>query len=208
MEYAHRMWGRLIGAVFLGPAGYFWAKGYLTKGQKVRVGIFGSLIALQGLMGWYMVKSGLEERFDGPSDVPRVSQYRLASHLGLALVLYTGFLYSALDILAPAQKVAVDIYNHPVIKDGITKGIKTFKILVHSTKGLIFLTALSGAFVAGLDAGLIYNTFPKMADQWVPDEILALRPAFKNFTENPVTVQFDHRVLVIMPLFNSYYHFY
>ncbi|KYN09885.1 Cytochrome c oxidase assembly protein COX15 like protein [Trachymyrmex cornetzi] len=195
MEYLHRMWGRLIGAVFIIPATYFWYKGMLKRGMKTRVVALGSLIGLQGLMGWYMVKSGLEDRFIEPSDIPRVSQYRLAAHLGLALLLYTGFLYNALDHLIPAQKITTN-FSDTTIANNTLKALKRFKGLIHSTKGLVFITALSGAFVAGMDAGLIYNTFPKMADKWIPDDILAISPVLKNFTENPATVQFDHRILV------------
>nr|XP_012232806.1 PREDICTED: cytochrome c oxidase assembly protein COX15 homolog [Linepithema humile] len=196
MEYLHRMWGRLIGAVFIIPATYFWSKGMLKRGMKTRVVTLGLLIGLQGLMGWYMVKSGLEDRFVEPSDVPRVSQYRLAAHLGLALLIYTGFLYNALDYLIPAKKLAVNFSNSKITSNAM-KTIKRFKRLVHSTKGLIFFTALSGAFVAGMDAGLIYNTFPKMADKWIPDDINAISPMLRNFTENPTTVQFNHRILGI-----------
>ncbi|KAG5343369.1 COX15 protein, partial [Acromyrmex heyeri] len=196
MEYLHRMWGRLIGAVFIIPATYFWYKGMLKHGMKTRVVALGSLIGLQGLMGWYMVKSGLEDRFIEPSDIPRVSQYRLAAHLGLALLLYTGFLYNALDHLIPAQKITAN-FSDPTIANNTLKALKRFKGLIHSTKGLIFITALSGAFVAGMDAGLIYNTFPKMANKWIPDDILAISPVLRNFTENPATVQFDHRILGI-----------
>ncbi|XP_023021517.1 heme A synthase COX15 [Leptinotarsa decemlineata] len=188
MEYGHRQWGRAIGAFFLIPAAYFWMRGRLTPGLKKRVLAFGSLIGAQGLMGWYMVKSGLEDRFHGQSDVPRVSQYRLASHLSLAFILYTLFLWSALDILAPAQSIAI-------ASKTALKAARKFRWLAHSTKAMVFLTAVSGAFVAGLDAGLVYNSFPKMADKWIPDDILALSPKLANFTENPTTVQFDHRIL-------------
>lgn len=194
MEYLHRMWGRLIGAVFIIPGTYFWLSGMLKHRMKMRIIILGSLIGLQGLMGWYMVKSGLEEeRFIEPSDVPRVSQCRLAAHLGLALLIYTGFLYNALDHLIPVQQLNSS-------SNSTIKAIKRFKSLVYSTKGLIIFTALSGALVAGLDAGLIYNTFPKMADKWIPDDILAKSPVWKNFTDDPTTVQFDHRILVSVRL--------
>lgn len=180
------MWGRAIGAFFALPAAYFWYRGYLNRSMKIRTIIFGALIGAQGLMGWYMVKSGLEnERFQGPNDVPRVSQYRLASHLTFAFVLYALFLWNAFDILLPAQKMV----------GAVTKASGRFRALAHTTKGMIFLTALSGAFVAGLDAGLVYNSFPKMADKWIPSDILALTPVLSNFTENPTTVQFDHRLL-------------
>ncbi|XP_060824913.1 cytochrome c oxidase assembly protein COX15 homolog [Bombus pascuorum] len=198
MEYLHRMWGRLIGAVFIVPATYFWTKGMLTPGMKMRVAVLGSLIGLQGLMGWYMVKSGLEDRFVEPSDVPRVSQYRLAAHLGMAFIIYTGFLYNALDYLVPAQKLNLDHSNVNI--NNLKSKLKRFRMLVHSTKGLVFFTALSGAFVAGMDAGLIYNTFPKMANKWIPDDVFTLSPLLKNFTENPTTVQFDHRILGITTL--------
>ncbi|RZF47283.1 hypothetical protein LSTR_LSTR016493 [Laodelphax striatellus] len=141
-------------------------------------------------MGWYMVKSGLENRFDGPSDVPRVSQYRLASHLSLAFILYSLLLSSSLDVLLPAQKF------DPTT---ITRLTSRFRMLAHSCKGMVFLTALSGAFVAGLDAGLVYNSFPYMGNGLIPSDILSMKPAITNFTENPTTVQFDHRILVSHP---------
>ncbi|XP_059057500.1 cytochrome c oxidase assembly protein COX15 homolog [Achroia grisella] len=187
MEFAHRTWGRAIGAVVLLPSAFFWLRGYLDRGMKVRVGVYCALVAAQGLMGWYMVKSGLEDRFQGPSDVPRVSQYRLAAHLGLAFILYSGLLAGALRVLRPFPPMSV-------LQKGV-KELKKMTILAHSVKALAFFTALSGAFVAGLDAGLVYNSFPKMGDHWVPDDILAMSPTLRNLTENPTTVQFDHRVL-------------
>ncbi|KAJ9583855.1 hypothetical protein L9F63_021800, partial [Diploptera punctata] len=185
MEYGHRMWGRAIGAVFYIPAAVFWARGWFKAGMKKRIVAFGTLIALQGLMGWYMVQSGLEDRFDGQSDIPRVSQYRLAAHLSLAFILYTLLLWSAFDHLIPAEK----------LKTAVTSSARKFRWLCHSCKGMVFLTALSGAFVAGLDAGLVYNSFPKMADRWIPDDIMAYSPKISNVTENPTTVQFNHRIL-------------
>lgn len=190
MEYAHRMWGRCIGAAFAIPAVYFWSRGYFSRYLKVRVLVFGTLIGMQGLMGWYMVKSGLENRFHEPDDVPRVSQYRLAAHLTLAFVLYSGFLWSALDLISPAQAVT----------SAVTKSTRNFRRLAFATKGMVFLTALTGAFVAGLDAGLVYNTFPKMADRWIPSDVLAYSPLVRNFTENPTTVQFDHRIMGVTTL--------
>lgn len=198
-EYLHRTWGRLIGAVFLIPAATFWAKGLLRKDMKIPVLVLGSLIGLQGLMGWYMVKSGLEDRFHEPSDVPRVSQYRLAAHLGLAFLIYIGFLYNSLKLLIPASPLALNTVA-PEGKNELIRNMAKFKKMIYCTKGLAFLTALSGAFVAGMDAGLIYNTFPKMADKWIPDDIFAINPVMKNFVENPTTVQFDHRILGLTTL--------
>nr|XP_006824222.1 PREDICTED: cytochrome c oxidase assembly protein COX15 homolog [Saccoglossus kowalevskii] len=183
MEYSHRMWGRAIGLVFALPAMVFWNRGWLSKAMKPRVIIYGSLILFQGLLGWYMVKSGLEE--PKTEDVPRVSQYRLASHLGSALLLYTLMLWSGLTHLMPTQNV-------PAIA---SKSLPLLRKSAHFALAMIFTTALSGAFVAGLDAGLLYNSYPKMADKWIPDDILALSPTWRNFFENPTTVQFDHRLL-------------
>lgn len=133
MEYAHRMWGRFIGAAFAIPAIYFWSRGYFARPMKRRVLVYGTLISLQGLMGWYMVKSGLEDRFNNPNDVPRVSQYRLASHLSLAFFLYAALLWSSLHHLLPAEKLKT-----------LTKPTAAFRRLAHATKGMVFLTAVSG----------------------------------------------------------------
>lgn len=140
MEYAHRTWGRFIGGFFTLPAAYFWYRGYLKAGMKGRVVALGALIGIQGLMGWYMVKSGLEDRFHKPDDVPRVSQYRLAAHLSLAFLLYTGFLWSALDHLLPAQTLPA----HGEFRAIASKAALRFRKMAHTTKGLIFLTAVSG----------------------------------------------------------------
>lgn len=179
LQYQHFTFGHvgyLIGNMLIG---------YLSKHLKPRILVYGTLIGLQGLMGWYMAKSGLENRFNESNDVPRVSQYRLATHLSLAFILYVSMLWSALHHVIPAEKLA----TIP------TKAARQFRQITLMTKGLIFFTAASGAFVAGLDAGLIYNSFPKMADKWIPSNIMALTPIPKNFTENPTTVQFDHRIL-------------
>ncbi|KAH8309625.1 hypothetical protein KR059_012405 [Drosophila kikkawai] len=186
MEYIHRMWGRAIGGFFLLPAAYFWKKGYFCAKTKKSVLLLGTLIGLQGLMGWYMVKSGLEDRFQDPNDVPRVSQYRLASHLAAAFVLYALSLSKAMSMLMPANTFVIQAKNAFNIKG-----------LSHLTKAMVLLTAISGAFVAGLDAGLVYNSFPKMGDKWIPDDMWQFQPLQRNITENPTTVQFNHRILGI-----------
>ncbi|XP_056004711.1 cytochrome c oxidase assembly protein COX15 homolog [Ostrea edulis] len=182
MEYAHRMWGRMVGVAFLVPAAYFLSKGWINTGLKRRLVLNTALLGFQGFLGWYMVKSGLKEQ-TLPTDVPRVSQYRLAAHLGSAFILYTLFLWQGLTQFIP-------INNLPN-----TSQMRRLRIMAHSIKGLIFVTAISGAFVAGLDAGLTYNSWPKMADRWIPSDLLAISPTWKNFFENPTTVQFDHRHL-------------
>ncbi|KAK9719812.1 Cytochrome oxidase assembly protein [Popillia japonica] len=129
MEYGHRMWGRAIGAVFLIPAAIFWSRGMFNKALKIRIGAFGALIGAQGLMGWYMVKSGLEDRFHGESDIPRVSQYRLATHLA-------GTIQTASrQIISSARK---------------------FRMLAHSCKGMVFLTAISGSVIEWATCGYWY----------------------------------------------------
>ncbi|XP_780720.2 cytochrome c oxidase assembly protein COX15 homolog [Strongylocentrotus purpuratus] len=181
MEYSHRMWGRAIGLAFFIPAAIFWKKGWISKSLKPRLGIYGSLLVFQGLLGWFMVKSGLEE--PAKHDIPRVSQYRLAAHLGSAFVLYSLMLWGGLSqILKP-----LTIAN--------SKNLSLLRKCAHGSMAIIFTTAMSGAFVAGLDAGLVYNSFPKMADKWIPEDIMALDPKYKNVFENPTTVQFDHRIL-------------
>lgn len=187
MEYSHRMLGRTIGAVFYIPAAAMWMSGMFSSTMKKRVVGAGCLLAFQGLLGWYMVKSGLDHaNFQGPSDVPRVSQYRLAAHLSSAIVLYSVLFWGALDVLKPAFRFD---------PSKVTAQMAKLRGGTHLTKALIFTTIVSGAFVAGLDAGLVYNSFPKMGDNWIPEEILEFYPKIRNFTENPVTVQFQHRQL-------------
>ena len=138
-----------------------------------------------------MVKSGLNEPAKS-TDVPRVSQYRLAAHLGSAFLLYAGFLWSSFTHLFGDQK------THAVALS--SKQIKSMAMRSHGMMALIFSTALAGAFVAGLDAGLVYNSFPKMADRWIPTDLWSLEPAWTNFFENPTMVQFQHRILGLTTL--------
>ncbi|XP_040848260.1 cytochrome c oxidase assembly protein COX15 homolog isoform X4 [Ochotona curzoniae] len=175
MEYSHRMWGRMVGLAYILPAAYFWKKGWLSRGMKGRVLALCGLVCFQGLLGWYMVKSGLEEKPDS-YDIPRVSQYRLAAHLGSALVLYCASLWTSLSLLLPQHKLPE------------TRQLLQLRRFAHGT---------AGAFVAGLDAGLVYNSFPKMGDSWIPEDLFTFSPILRNVFENPTMVQFDHRVLGI-----------
>ena len=190
MEYGHRMWGRTIGAVYYIPAGIMWAKGMFSPALKKRVVAGGALLLFQGLLGWYMVKSGLDPKnFEGPNDIPRVSQYRLAAHLSSAMVLYSFLLWNSLSILIPPIQSPKNIASKAL------PALAQFRKLAMGAKGLVFFTAVSGAFVAGLDAGLTYNSFPLMAGRIIPSDLFAYVPWISNFTENPTTVQFDHRIL-------------
>ncbi|BHF70048.1 Cytochrome c oxidase assembly protein cox15 [Sparganum proliferum] len=193
MEYGHRQWGRLLGLVYALPAGYFWYKGYFSKRMKPRVVAYGVLIAFQGLLGWYMVKSGLKKPqppvgIDPNEDfvgVPRVSHFRLAAHLSAATILYSLFLWASFS----------HFVRHPKIPT--FKGLLRLKIWTHSSKALVFTTLVWGAFVAGLDAGLVYNSWPKMADRWVPEDLIVPRygSTGRNLVDNPTAVQFMHRML-------------
>uniref|UniRef100_A0A0K0FFV0 Cytochrome c oxidase assembly protein COX15 homolog (inferred by orthology to a human protein) n=1 Tax=Strongyloides venezuelensis TaxID=75913 RepID=A0A0K0FFV0_STRVS len=188
MEYFHRMWGRAIGIAFLVPCAYFWARGRFTRPMKIRMGVSTALLLAQGGIGWWMVKSGLDPSNNSNKDIPRVSQYRLATHLGMAFLLFSEFLWTGLNfVLKP-----VDHSNVPKLG--------RFIGLAHSSKALVFITAMVGAFVAGLDAGLVYNSWPKFADNWIPENMLSQSPQWKNFTENPVTVQFIHRNMAYLTL--------
>lgn len=183
MEYWHRMYGRGLGLAFFIPAIYLWSRGYVSKATKPKVALFGTLIVCQGLLGWYMVKSGLEEATMSNTEHPHVSQYRLAAHLGMAFLLYSGMLWTGLGHVMKENQITY------------SKEAARLKKFARGSVGLVFLTALSGAFVAGLDGGLVYNSFPKFADRWIPDDIAYLNPWWKNIFENPTTTQFNHRIL-------------
>jgi cytochrome c oxidase assembly protein subunit 15 len=174
-EYVHRLLGRLIGAVFLLPLLWFALRGKIPRGLTWKLaGIF-ALGALQGAMGWYMVQSGLV-------DNPRVSQYRLTAHLGLAFLIYAGMLWIALDLLFPRESQS----------GTVSGGLRRFGAALAV---LIFVMVLSGGLVAGIRAGLAYNTFPLMNGRVIPPEIFSLEPWYLNFSSNMATVQFDHRLI-------------
>jgi heme a synthase len=175
-EYGHRLLGRAIGVVFLMPLIYFALRGWLGRALIPRLfGLF-ALGAMQGGMGWYMVKSGLV-------DDPHVSQYRLAAHLGIAFAIYGFMFWTALDMVRGPRS-------------GFEAPPKRGLALVSSLLcGGVFLMVLSGAIVAGIHAGLFYNTFPLMNGSWVPPEILTLDPWYLNVFNNMATVQFDHRAI-------------
>lgn len=173
LEYIHRLWGRTIGLVFAFPLAFFFMRKMVDAALARRlIGIL-FLGGLQGLMGWVMVKSGLV-------DAPDVSHYRLAAHLMLAFLILGALLWTALDLLP-----------RPAATGPASHGGATMLLI------LVGLTATWGAFVAGLDAGLVYNTFPLMNERLFPSEGLDMSPVLLNFVENHGTVQFTHRVLAI-----------
>ncbi|CAG8650299.1 11788_t:CDS:2 [Ambispora leptoticha] len=209
MEWAHRMWGRAIGLSFILPAVYFGARGYMTRSTSYKIIGLAGLLGFQGFLGWYMVKSGLsEELMNDPGAVPRVSHYRLAAHLGSAFLLYIGMLLTGLQILRDA-KIARGTFPASISKALLNPAIAMFRRSAIGIAALVFLTSLSGALVAGLDAGLIYNEFPYMGKNIMPpqNELFSknyTRPgdafAWRNFFDNPTTVQFDHRIMATTTL--------
>jgi len=174
LEFLHRLLGRLIGVVFFVPFLVFAAKGYIGKHEWPKYSLMFVLGGMQGLIGWYMVKSGLV-------DNPHVSQYRLTAHLIAAFLIYAYMFWVALSLLFPPRSADRHAWYGKTL----------------ALTALITVTIISGGFVAGLKAGKIYNTFPKMGEYWIPPDFLALEPAWRNFFDNMATVQFDHRILAI-----------
>lgn len=175
-EWVHRLWGRLIGVVFAVPFLYFLIRRRLPRWLAPHLAALFVLGAAQGALGWYMVQSGLVERVE-------VSQYRLAAHLSLALAIYVYMLWLALTLLRPAAP------TRPV-----APALRAHLWLV---AGWLAVTIVFGAFVAGLNGGFLYNTFPLMDGGLTPPDLLHLQPAWRNLFENPATAQFVHRWLAI-----------
>ncbi len=179
-EYVHRLWGRLIGVVFFLPFLWFLIRRQIGWSLAPRLALLFILGGAQGVLGWYMVQSGLV-------DIPEVSQYRLTAHLVLALVLYVALFWTALQLRYPQPETT---------PDRRLAGMRAWSI---TTLGLVSITIISGAFVAGTDAGFIFNTFPLMDGRLVPDGYLP-RPWYASPFEDIATIQFHHRVLAIVSL--------
>jgi len=173
-EYFHRLLGRMIGVVFLLPLLWFWWLRQIDRPLALKLGGIFVLGALQGAMGWYMVKSGLV-------DDPRVSQYRLTAHLSFALAIYAAMLWTALGLLYPVARGAV----------APPAPLRRVSWIVTA---VVAYTVVTGGFVAGIRAGFAYNTFPLMNGHLLPPEIFMLDPWQLNFFNNMATVQFDHRL--------------
>jgi cytochrome c oxidase assembly protein subunit 15 len=172
-EYFHRLWGRLIGMVFFFPYLYFILKKKVSGKLNLKLFIAFVLGGSQGLLGWYMVKSGLVDR-------PDVSHFRLAAHLGLAFLIIG---YISWIIFGLRSEYKKKIMTH-----------KTGRNIVVVFMVLLTFQIIYGAFVAGLDAGVGYNTFPKMGRSWIPDSILSYPTLLENFLENRTMIQFVHRM--------------
>ena len=173
-EYIHRLMGRIIGLVFAVPLLWFWRTGQISRALRVRLPAIFTLGALQGAMGWLMVKSGLV-------DDPRVSPVRLTLHLGLAFVLVGLLVRTALTVREGAA-------TPTTAPSGLARA-------ADALAGTVLLMALSGALVAGNHAGLAFNTYPLMAGQLVPAGLFPLHPWYLGALLDVTTVQFDHRAL-------------
>jgi cytochrome c oxidase assembly protein subunit 15 len=183
-EYLHRMIGRLIGMVFLIPFVWFWLRGYFTGPLIRRLLVLFALGGLQGLMGWYMVSSGLVDR-------PDVSHYRLAAHLLLAMTIFGCCIWFANDLLArPRQETSAE-----------SRRFMLRALLALGT--LLVIQIFWGALVAGLKAGFIYGTFPLMDGSLLPPNGWTRDPVLINLVENMATVQWVHRVLATVLLIGA-----
>lgn len=178
LEWSHRLWGRLIGLAFLLPLIWFWVRGRVPAGLKPRLVLLFLLGGAQGAVGWFMVYSGFA------ADSTAVSPYRLVVHLGLALLLFAMLLWTALSLLHPERDAPAEA--------------APLRRLAHPVAGLVVLAMLAGGFVAGLRAGLDYNTFPLMDGRLVPAGYGLLSPFWRNLTENVASVQFNHRLLATL----------
>ena len=171
-EWGHRQLGRVIGLVFFIPFMVFLLSRQIPKGYLAPLtGLF-LLGGLQGFIGWYMVQSGLVDRVD-------VSQYRLAMHLGMALF-----------ILSLSLWLALNLWRGTSLTPQSGRSVAFAGFLV----GLVFMQSLMGALVAGMDAGKTYTDWPFMDGDLIPAGLLAMEPLSRNFFENYLTVQFDHRI--------------
>jgi cytochrome c oxidase assembly protein subunit 15 len=165
-EYLHRLLGRLIGLAFALPFAWFAWRRAIPPGAAWKLGGILALGALQGAIGWWMVASGLVDR-------PDVSHIRLAVHLLTALAIFAGLIWVALDLRARSRIPLLGIW----------------------TLCALFLQFMFGAYVAGLDAGYAFNTWPTMGGELYPAGAEWMSPAIRNFVDNPITVQFVHRWL-------------
>jgi cytochrome c oxidase assembly protein subunit 15 len=171
-EWSHRLLARIIGAAFILPAAGFWLRGRL-KGELGRgVLIATGLLALEPIVGWWMVSSGLSERTE-------VAQERLAIHLLIAAATFGTLIYAGVGSIARRGEAAP----------------RAFAIAAAAFAALVFCQLGLGALVAGLRAGLVYNTWPLMDGRWIPNGAFALTPWPRSIVDDVTTAQFDHRVL-------------
>ena len=171
-EWIHRLLGRVIGLAFALPLAWFWVKKAIPAGYKPRLLALLALGALQGTIGWWMVSSGLSARTD-------VSHYRLAVHLLTALTILGGLVWTALDLHALAK----DPLARPATMTGYAATVLS----------ILFIQLLFGAWVAGLNAGYVANTWPLMNDRFYPEGVNTTQGAFFALVNDPYLTHFVHR---------------
>jgi cytochrome c oxidase assembly protein subunit 15 len=188
-EYLHRIMGRIVGLLCLLPYLWFLFRKKLTGNLRLKGLLLVLLVGVQGLMGWYMVKSGLVSN-------PEVSHYRLAAHLGLAFTVF-GLAWWMLQDLKPVSKEAT--------------GTGKLRLFACGILCLLCLQIVYGAFTSGMKAGYGFNTFPMMEEDWVPEGLFGLSPFWQNFVADKFSVQFIHRwmgtVLVLATLGMGWFSF-
>ena len=189
MEWAHRMWGRALGLAFVLPCFYFFfvKKVPITPPLAKRLSLLLAAGGGQGLVGWWMVRSGLTEPTEQSGlKEPRVAPTRLAAHLASATAIYCTLVYTSLQLAFPIAPAALHAKSAEAVS-----ALRRVRMIAHPLAGVVAVTALSGAFVAGLDAGRAFNTFPKMNGAWVPAEYPGLKGAFSD----TAAAQLHHRAL-------------
>ncbi len=179
-EYAHRFWARVVGLAYVVPFAVFLLKRMVPATLKPRLVLLLVLLIFQAVLGWFMVMSGLSARVS-------VSQYRLAAHLSAALVIYSATVWIAADLLRPTTRM-------------LDPALARWRRRALAVVAMTSITAVAGAFVAGLRAGHAYNTFPLMGGRLVPASYGRLSPWWRNIFENIPAVQFNHRVIATLTL--------
>ncbi|HEY4343178.1 MAG TPA: COX15/CtaA family protein [Parvibaculum sp.] len=183
-EWSHRFLGRFIGFAFAAPFLWFFFTRRIERTMAPKLVVMFLLGGAQGALGWWMVKSGLTQRID-------VSQYRLTAHLGLATLIYAYMMWTALALWRERPALFVS--------DRLRKASLWLVALV-------FLQMMLGGFVAGLKAGYIYNTWPLISGAFIPDGLFADAPWWRNFFENTLTAQFDHRMVAYLVTILTIWH--
>ena len=178
LEWTHRAWGRLVGVVFLLPLVWFAVTGAIERRLVPRLLVLFCLGGLQGAGGWFMVSSGFFP------ESTAVSLYRLVIHLALALCLFAAILWTALTMADPVPTSVLGAYR--------------LRRLCQLATGMVAITIVAGGFTAGLHAGVQFNTFPLMDGRLIPAGYSDVHPALLNMTENPIAVQFNHRLLATL----------
>ena len=193
-EWGHRMWGRAIGVCFAAPLVYFAARRQIPRHLYGRLGVLFGMGGMQGLIGWWMVKSGLDhEHIFGikrsEHDTPRVSPYRLATHLSMAFATYGLLMWTGMDLLRRSSEARGDlaakeisrVEAHLLSKPELSQALRRLRGASKMASVVLGVTVLSGAFVAGNDAGRAYNDFPFMAGRLIPEEIWDASLGVRNF---------------------------